>query len=97
MHKIDVEKYLNNACIIQSYITNNNFVPLNLNNDIIDLFKFHKKNRSIDNFNDLAKKYISIQPKYNKKNKIVKTAACQAIKNLLNSVQYKNLATLLDR
>lgn len=97
MYKIDVAKYLKNACVIQSIIDNNDFVSLNMNNDIIDLFKFSKNNSSIENTNDLAKIYVLLQKKYSNKNKSVKIAACQAVKNQLNSVQYKHLTALFDR
>jgi len=69
MYKINEAKYLNNACIIQSTINNNDFVTLNMNNEIIDLLKFAKNNSSIENTNDLATKYITVQKKY-QKNKI---------------------------
>lgn len=95
-YRIDVCKYMGNACILQSNILNGDVDGLKLPDDIESIFNFLTDNDYITDVNVLAKKFVDCNQKFAKKNKSIKNSAYQTTKNKMKSVQMKNLLHLYD-
>jgi len=85
----DANKYLGNACELQSNIYDGRICNFQLSEEICSIVQFLCKNPSIDDVNILAKMYVDGQS-----NKYIKKMAYQAAKNKINSVRIKKLCIL---
>jgi len=93
---IDTQKYLGNACEVQSNISDGTIYHFSLPTNVCSIVQFLCNNSPTTNIDKLAKKYVDSQPKFAKKNKNIKKLAYQEAKNKINSVQVNTLFSLTE-
>lgn len=92
-YRIDVSRYLVDACVVQQHIFNKTMM-FHLEDSEIELLQFVLNNTKNKNTNAIALQYINGQKKYLKKSKSIKKVALQSVKNKIESVKIQNLLKL---